>query len=700
MNEPAPRHDGSSPTRPPGEGREPAPTGSRPSPWGLLLLAASLPARAETLDDFADPGQWQVIASDGLEAHLSAADGVMRLDYDFRGHAGYVVLRKKLALELPARWAFDLRLKGEGPRNNFEFKLLDPSLDNVWWVNRRLYQLPADFKDLRTRGSRFEFAWGPLGGGQPTSWRRSSWRSRRGRAARARSSSTGSTSSVCRRSRPSRPSPWCTPAARPRLCGGQGARWRCGHRLAGCRRGLRNPDHRPRRAARAGRPPDPLAGGLGPALVPGLRRGRRPAHAAAPRIQIHGGGTDAFIAPDLELRYLLLDFSYMQGLELREIELLPASLGEDRNGLIARLAALGRRGDYPRAFGGERQGGETSFWTVAGDDGGRDEALINEDGAVEPWRGAFSLEPFVKVDERLLGWAEAQSRPRLARGGLPVPAVALEFPEGVKLDVATAASPAGLYLRYRLKNGDSKHHLVGLVMTLRPFQVDPPWQFLSQQGGVTQVQKLEVTREGAALAGRPVLRFEPAADGANGQAFAEGSLIGRLRAWQLPGTPVVDDRDDRQASAYFVWLYPMQPGESREVNAVLPWPGLAMPNGPVAFAPHLQASLAYWEERLGAVDLQLPPAAGDLAATVKSALGHILIHRDGAGIQPGSRSYERSWIRDGALTSSALLRFGLYDAARDFLRWFAPYQFDNGKRPAASTAAAPTRCRRTTAMAS
>src|SRR4029079_11664537 len=66
---------------------------------------------------------------------------------------------------------------------------------------------------------------------------------------------------------------------------------------------------------------------------------------------------------------------------------------------------------------------------------------------------------------------------------------------------------------------------------------------------------------------------------------------------------------------------------------------------------------------------------------VRANLAYILINRDGAGLQPGSRSYERSWIRDGALTSTALLRLGHYTEVRDFINWYSEFQFDNGKIP-------------------
>jgi hypothetical protein len=70
-----------------------------------------------------------------------------------------------------------------------------------------------------------------------------------------------------------------------------------------------------------------------------------------------------------------------------------------------------------------------------------------------------------------------------------------------------------------------------------------------------------------------------------------------------------------------------------------------------------------------------------IAESLESQLAYILVNRAGPAIQPGTRSYARSWIRDGSLTSTALLRLGHADAVREFIEWFAPYQYPNGKIP-------------------
>ena len=99
------------------------------------------------------------------------------------------------------------------------------------------------------------------------------------------------------------------------------------------------------------------------------------------------------------------------------------------------------------------------------------------------------------------------------------------------------------------------------------------------------------------------------------------------------------------------------------------------------FGSALAATTRDWHQRLDRVDIHLPPVAGPLVDTFRTVLAHILINRDGPAIQPGSRSYARSWIRDGSLTSSALLRAGLAEPVRELIEWFAPYQFPSGKIP-------------------
>jgi hypothetical protein len=134
--------------------------------------------------------------------------------------------------------------------------------------------------------------------------------------------------------------------------------------------------------------------------------------------------------------------------------------------------------------------------------------------------------------------------------------------------------------------------------------------------------------------------------------------------------------DSGFASGALLYDVDLQPGQTREIVLDLPQH---------ATAPDTQSSLesvaGLWREKLNRVELTVPAKYQALSNTLRTALAHVLINRDGPSIQPGSRAYERSWIRDGAMTSEMLLRLGHEKDAKEFLQWYAGYQFANGKVP-------------------
>ena len=105
-------------------------------------------------DDFNGSLNWQPHPSDGVSllitqdpaGHLASA---MRLDFDFHGHAGYAIARKPVSIDLPSDFEFSFWIRGNAQPNNLEFKLIDASGDNVWWVNRRNFVFPKEWTPTR-----------------------------------------------------------------------------------------------------------------------------------------------------------------------------------------------------------------------------------------------------------------------------------------------------------------------------------------------------------------------------------------------------------------------------------------------------------------------------------------------------------------------------------------------------------------------
>ena len=121
-------------------------SGHRRLGLGMLLLAlgvswlAAAAQDVKVIDDWAGELAWEALPADGVRLDLSTETGAggrsLRLDYEFSG-GGYAIARLVTDLELPANYAFRYRVRGEGPANHLEFKLVDKTGENVWWKVRR-----------------------------------------------------------------------------------------------------------------------------------------------------------------------------------------------------------------------------------------------------------------------------------------------------------------------------------------------------------------------------------------------------------------------------------------------------------------------------------------------------------------------------------------------------------------------------------
>ena len=141
------------------------------------------------------------------------------------------------------------------------------------------------------------------------------------------------------------------------------------------------------------------------------------------------------------------------------------------------------------------------------------------------------------------------------------------------------------------------------------------------------------------------------------------------------------------ASAALGYPVTLAPRGSTTVAITMPLSGAATPpalaNRDAGRVDRARAgrTAAAWRRELNDVELDVAAAGQPLVDTLRTALAHLLITRDGPILQPGTRAYARSWIRDGAMIAESLLRLGHADVAADYLRWYATYQFADGKVP-------------------
>ena len=608
--------------------------------WPLLLaLGASAHAQDRVLDDFADSTPWAVSATDDVHATLRSADGphgkALCLDVDFGQVTGYATMRRALPLEFPARYEIAMNVRGDGPQNAFQFKLVDASGENVWWGQKAEYRFPREWQALKFRQRQVEFAWGPAA---DRTLRRTAFVE-----FVIASGSGGGKASACvdqlvLRQLPDQPS-----ADEPREFGALTLRWPLG-------RGAARYDIQFSDDGAAWRTVRHVDGAVGD-------------------VQHHW-------LPDSEARQVRVLADVAPVIELHE--------AATANAFFALVAKQAPRGRYPRAYIGEQ-----SYWTVFGVDGARAAALMSEDGVIEPVPGAGALEPFLVRDGQLVTWADARITHSLRDGDLPMPSAHWRAGDlALDIDAFGHGTPnaAQALARYTVRNLGPRTRRVTLALAWRPFQANPPTQFLAHPGGASEIRELDW--DGRALAVNGALRLQPLSppDSVRLAPAAAGTVTDWIAARAAAGRGPQRVSDPAGfASALLRYELTLRPGERREIAVALPMTANAADVG--VDAARVEARVAaQWRAKLDRVRITGPAAVDDVAKTLRAALGHILVNRSGPALQPGARAYARSWIRDGAMTSSALLRLGQEDVARDFLRWYAPFQFRNGKVPCCATA--------------
>jgi hypothetical protein len=646
------------------------------------------------LDDFVDLSPWHAGASDGVTASIHEAEGppgaALRLDFDFSGTAGYAVADRSLPFDLPANYEISFYMRADAPVNNFQFKLTDAAGDNVWWFSRPNFAFPRQWQQIRVRKRQVEFAWGPttdralkhvariefvvaagLGGGAGSVW----------------------VSRLAVRELPPVPDVWPAPAAN----------------ATSSKPGTEPSLAVDGRLATAWRS-DPASGAAQDLTLDfGQRRefGGVVLHwvdrefAAIYEIQVSddgvqwrtlrsvsgaSGGSDVIALPGAESRYLRLA---MQGgpvgaYGLTEVEVEGPDLGESPNAFMEVVARNSPRGYFPRGFSGEQP-----YWTLVGVDGGSDSGLLSTDGVLEIGQGGFSVEPFVVADGTLTTWADIEAQSSLLDHYLPMPEVRWRQPQW-ELRMSAFASGARdrsrLIARYQLINLTGHRLPLELVLALRPFQVNPPTQFLNVVGGVSAIH--DIAWDGAAFAvndARKVYALQrPDRVGAFSsdpaalpKALAHSAWAGATRAHDAFG----------YAAGAFGYKLDLAPHGSRTIELVAPLsddgatPDPRRGWGRAWVASEYHAAVAAWRAKLNRVSLRVPPAGQPLVDALRTSLANILMTRDGPMLRPGTRSYARSWIRDGAMMSESLLRLGDAGVAAEYLRWYAPYQFASGKVP-------------------
>ncbi len=607
--------------------------------------------------------EWQPTVSGNAELKLSTPSAgrvpALKMDFDFKDGGGFVVARRVLKRPMPKEYAVHFRLRGRGATNNLELKLVDASGLNVWRYVQKDLRLPARWKRLSVQSRDIDFAWGPSSG---------SGISELGSIEFAIVAGEGGKGTI-----------WisevqiedCTPKKAPRASASSALKdHEAAVGLTGGGWKPRADDLRPWLMIDTMEPR--VFGGLiidwlGDAPASGFRvRGSMSGHRwktlhAATRA---GGKRSYVYLPDLKSRFLRLEL--VEPSAGATVRLQSFEFSRSIDAFWHNIADAEARGWYPRWLHREQ-----SLWTPIGTSNGTHCALMNADGMVEVGEGSFSIEPMLWINNRLFTWTDVGSRQELLDDWMPVPSAIWESEEWRLRVQAEATVNGDLRVRYRFENLTDQSLSARLFVLVRPFQVTPPWQHFRKLGGVSPIHDL-TWGDGAVRVNESTMivpKTPPAGFGA--MRFDDGCLVSYLLAGTLPGSAQVNDPFGFASGALEFTLSSQAHRFCEHVLGCMPIGELRSLDEP-AFDWRAKLPQTQWMGN------------GWMAEAIHAALtgtAHILVTRSGPALQPGPRRYTRSWIRDGAMMSAALLRMGCTDEVRDFIRWYAPHQRPDGFVP-------------------
>jgi hypothetical protein len=669
--------------------------------FAVAAVCLASVARGQVLDDFEGEMKWKAIPSDGVVATVTSEKAgeshVMRIDYDFTKGMGFVVVRREMPVEVPADYRFGFRVRGEGLANNFEFKLVDAKADgtagdNVWWVNKAAYEWPGEWRRVAYRNRHVTFAWGPGGGKEPLrkvaavefaiaaskGGKGTVWIDDLRVDAVAAVSDAGP---VVRATSDTRPVGKAFGVAE--ICDGVDA--------------VASPGARVELMFAESREIGALTVELERASEVDVATSTDGVAWDTIKSKVNAAqGLSWIRTPGTESKGVRVTFAGGAAENRAVVRVLGPSVGDDMNAMLRLMAKRSPRGMYPRYLHDE-----ATSWTVIGTANGEHEALLSADGQVELSKGGFAIEPFVQVEEggttRLLSWAEATLIHEA--NVFVIPRVTLVWPgekSGVQLTVCPvetgAAGFPSIQAGYYLTADSGRARI---VLAVRPMQSLPPSQWLNVTGGFTPIRTIEVRPDpdAAAMVVNDAFALLPVETKGLGMIVGDG-LAGEFAGAGVRVLSGGTDLDIRSAKATDVsglawgaivspWkamkrddgvsltvIANLRPIEKGETLAQWRWS-----------EPAIEDPFQAWRDVVNRVRLIVPPSAKAIEETWRSQQRMIMVNTDGPAYQPGSRTYERAWIRDGASIGTAMCFTGHVESMREFVDWYGAYQYESGKVP-------------------
>ncbi len=326
---------------------------------------------------------------------------------------------------------------------------------------------------------------------------------------------------------------------------------------------------------------------------------------------------------------------------------------------------------------------QQGYWTVVGTMDSNYESLICEDGTVELYPRGWSLMPYLYSANNLITRKEVKITQSLEQEYLPIPTIRWVYEDLIfdqKIFTSEDNGRSVTYIWYKLTNMGSQEIKSKLFLTFRPFQVTPSWQ---GEGGMMDLFSIEFkdNKQNKVLVnGKEPFYFLTSPDKFGALSYLEGDVIDFVKNGKVP--PHKDICDPwGGATGALEYNFKLASGESIEYFFAAPLEketdAYSITRDKVIKS--FNKTCSFWKEKLNQIKIDIPDKY--LVNVLKSNIAYMFINKDGPVIQPGSRHYERSWIRDCSVMGIALMRTGYIKEVREYIDWICDRQLFNGDVP-------------------
>jgi hypothetical protein len=304
-------------------------------------------------------------------------------------------------------------------------------------------------------------------------------------------------------------------------------------------------------------------------------------------------------------------------------------------------------------------------WTAVGAPDCPFEPVVDQAGAVTPFRNRWSIDVWLRTETSVLFPSLAAKREQSLLEDLPI-AITTFQDGGITLTLTSFTHDGILTHTAAARNGHSAPRTGALAIAVRPF--NPEGVALTHDLRYDPRANRIVIDESESL----YLSKPPAGVLCSNRAGGDTAVIfgrggngeGNARAHCTSGL----------ANAHALFPFILQPGEEFSVTARVPLDGSADLSG----LPRAVGSVRDKWNRLLATGVQVETPDTHLNSLLRASVATVLQLTDGETITPGPWTYHQFWFRDAAAMLRALDAFGFHRYARPVIDRFRSYQERDG----------------------